>query len=153
MITLYALHFGGYWYSAIPALPIGYFISIHETRINQLLSLHRATIIVTTIIAIWIVAYFSISHRQALQPAINIIIPLAVYILIKCLPNQHHVKIIDQIGSMSYEIYLCQGLFCIFLQHSPLPISLLLMTLGTILLATILYRCLSPHPKQQSSNS
>ncbi|MCM1413271.1 MAG: acyltransferase [Bacteroides sp.] len=143
ILVIRAAHYGGYWISSIAALPMGYFAALYHRRLQIFISTRRTLIIIAAIAIIWPAAILAEMRPQLLKPLVATAIPAAVYIAIVTYPRLRPVTILDRLGTVSYEIYLCQGFFCIFLDWLDVVLGALAMFAGTILLAFILHAAIT----------
>lgn len=154
-VTIILLRMAGYdrcWWISLFAFPTGCLYSIYQDKVNGVIFKNRIRYCIAMGIAI---AGFGISYLtkvELLYSISHIFIPIAIALIVIQLPIETlNNKLSLHLGSISYEIYLCQLIAMDALSHfipSMPALPFILCTLvGTLLLAelvSLLSRVISP---------
>lgn len=139
MATLMRLHFGGFWYSSIMAANIGYFFALYSDRLLRLLGSRPATVTVLTGVLLACSATGAAWRRDLFQPCLTSVLPVAIWIIYVTV-RMRVSRVLNFLGRVSYEIYLCQGFYIVAVATLPAATAMPVLYAATIVTAVVLHQ-------------
>ena len=111
ILSLFLLHWGGWWYMSTPSVLIGFFISQYENIItrNYLKKKYLIMLIIITLLCIYI--NNKICNLIAIQ-----LFAVLTYICIRLYSFPRN-KILDFLGKLSFFIYILHGIVILFIKQ------------------------------------
>lgn len=140
MVFFRAIGFG--WTSAAPAFPLGYFAAYYQKHIIAALRQHNILIHISLVLGLIASAMLADYRHNLFQPLESTIIPLIMYVLLLQwrIPQ---FKVLLFLGTISWEIYLMQGLMFTFSWNIAAIFAFVIIYPTTIIGAYMLWRVLS----------
>lgn len=139
MVLIRGIGFGGWWYSSILSLPAGFYVALYRQKIEDMLKSRLFAVVALTLAGIWVAWILAGWRRELFQPTLTLAIPLSIYLIITLASSIPKLTLLNRLGTLSYEIYLCQGFFMAFLPRVSAPVGACLMFIGSIAMATLLH--------------
>lgn len=140
-LSMWLLDMGHWWYNKILVFALGGWFYLWEPFLRNIFRGHRASFYISIICLVIISFILSIGNKGYLLPVSLLFFSAAVYFCISLIPwTANRNKIIIFLSSISYEIYLVQGIVLYLLRGPVLYIAndmifILLSIINIVLLA------------------
>ena len=140
-LSMWLLDMGHWWYNKILVFALGGWFYLWEPFLRNIFRGHRASFYISIICLVIISFILSVGNKGYLLPVSLLFFSAAVYFCISLIPwTANRNKIIIFLSSISYEIYLVQGIVLYLLRGPVLYIAndmifILLSIINIVLLA------------------